>query len=285
VRVPFTIQWDRPNRAATIQIEGESIRLTEGRWSKWIDLTFKINVLVRLQGMVQLLLMNAGNELQLYISPVNFKPDRPPVPMSYPERFSGDLFKRLGYYRTLGWAEATWPLNEGRMDEKTFMDDLMVAFDDRAKVILNRLDAKNWDVLVGVIESTDRVQHMMWRLMDPKHPMYDAALAARFGDSVEREMIGIAQEALTNAVRHSRARRITIRASTAQSVGLRLSIADDGRGIARDRSTGGFGMISMQERAERIGASLTIVTAPRNGTEVVLAWEPTSVPTQVHVAG
>jgi signal transduction histidine kinase len=55
----------------------------------------------------------------------------------------------------------------------------------------------------------------------------------RLGDSVEREIIGIAQEALTNAVRHSRARRITIRASAVQSVGLRLSVADDGRGIAR----------------------------------------------------
>ena len=107
----------------------------------------------------------------------------------------------------------------------------------------------------------------------------------RFGDGVEREIIAIAQEALTNAVRHSRARRITIRAATAQSVGLRLSVADDGRGIARERATAGFGMISMQERAERIGASLTIVTAPRSGTEVVLAWEPSSLPTQVHVAG
>ena len=106
----------------------------------------------------------------------------------------------------------------------------------------------------------------------------------RFGDGVEREIICIAQEALTNAVRHSRARRITIRASTVQSVGFRLSVADDGRGIARERSTSGFGMTSMQERAERIGASLTIVTAPRNGTEVVLAWQPTSLPTQVHVA-
>ena len=106
----------------------------------------------------------------------------------------------------------------------------------------------------------------------------------RFGDGVEREIVGIAQEALTNAVRHSRARRITIRASTVQSVGLRLSVADDGRGIARDASTSGFGMTSMQERAERIGASLTIVTAPRNGTEVVLAWDPSSLPTQVHVA-
>jgi signal transduction histidine kinase len=107
----------------------------------------------------------------------------------------------------------------------------------------------------------------------------------RFGDGVEREIVAIAQEALTNAVRHSRAQRIVIRASTVQSVGLRLSVLDDGRGIPREPAVAGFGMTSMQERADRIGASLTIVTAPRNGTEVVLAWEPSSLPTQVHVAG
>jgi len=105
----------------------------------------------------------------------------------------------------------------------------------------------------------------------------------RYGDIVEREIIGIAQEALTDAVRHARARRITVRASTIRSLGLRLSIADDGRGIAGDAASSGFGMISMQERAQRIGASLTIVTAPRSGTEVVLAWEPSFLPTQIHV--
>ena len=102
----------------------------------------------------------------------------------------------------------------------------------------------------------------------------------RFGDSIEREIAAIAQEALTNALRHSRAGRITVKAAM-QSVGLRLSVADDGRGIPREPSNG-FGMTSMQERAERIGASLTIVTAPKNGTEVVLAWDPTALPTQVH---
>ena len=104
----------------------------------------------------------------------------------------------------------------------------------------------------------------------------------RFGDGVEREIIGIVQEALTNAVRHSRAGRITIKAATVNSLGLRLSVADDGRGIPRERPTSGFGLTSMQERADRIGASLTIVTAPRSGTEVVLAWEPSSLPTQVY---
>jgi signal transduction histidine kinase len=104
------------------------------------------------------------------------------------------------------------------------------------------------------------------------------------GGGVDREIIGIAQEALTNAVRHSRARRIAINASPVRSVGFRLSVADDGRGIAKERRDAGFGMTSMQERAERIGASLTIVTAPRSGTEVVLAWEPPSfsIPTQAH---
>jgi signal transduction histidine kinase len=95
--------------------------------------------------------------------------------------------------------------------------------------------------------------------------------------SVEDEIIRIAQEAVANATRHARAKRITVRAASAHGVGLRLSVADDGRGFDPNR-TSGFGMISMQERAERIGASLTIVTAPRHGAEVVLAWTPPSVP-------
>jgi predicted AlkP superfamily phosphohydrolase/phosphomutase len=185
VRLPMTVRWNRADKTATVDIGGQSLTLQPGRWSKWVDLEFRINFLLRVRGMAQLLLMNADRELQLYVSPVNWKPDAPPIPMSYPAGFSGELFDKIGYYRTLGWAEATWPLNEARMDEQTFMDDLYKAFDDRAQVILTRLEAREWDLMVGVIESTDRVQHMMWRLIDPKHPMYDAALAAKFGGAIE----------------------------------------------------------------------------------------------------
>jgi predicted AlkP superfamily phosphohydrolase/phosphomutase len=186
VRLPMTVRWNRAAKTAVVEIDGTTVALEPGKWSRWIDLEFRINFIVRIHGMTQFLLMNGGNELQLYVSPVNWKPDSPPVPMSYPASFAGDLYEQMGPFRTLGWAEATWPLNEGRMDEQTFMEDLYRAFDDRAQVILSRLEARNWDLLVGVIESTDRVQHMMWRLIDPKHPMYDAALAAKFGDAIER---------------------------------------------------------------------------------------------------
>lgn len=96
------------------------------------------------------------------------------------------------------------------------------------------------------------------------------------GSGIERELVTIAQEALTNAVRHARAHRIVVRASAARGIGFRLSVADDGKGIAKERFGAGFGLTSMQERAERIGAELTIVTAPRAGTEIVLAWQPAS---------
>jgi predicted AlkP superfamily phosphohydrolase/phosphomutase len=40
-------------------------------------------------------------------------------------------------------------------------------------------------LFVAAIETTDRVSHMMWRLIDPTHPMYDAALAAKYGNAIE----------------------------------------------------------------------------------------------------
>ncbi len=186
VKVPITVQWTRGSDTATLDIQGQRLTLTSRAWSPWVTLTFRVNLFVKLEGMLQFFLVHAGNELQLYASPVNWKPEAPPLPISMPERFAHELAAQLGTYRTLGWAEATWPLDEGRIDEDAFMEDLYRAFDDRARVILNRVDAKNWDLLIGVIEATDRVQHMMWRLFDPQHPMYDAALAARHGDAILR---------------------------------------------------------------------------------------------------
>jgi signal transduction histidine kinase len=131
--------------------------------------------------------------------------------------------------------------------------------------------AESEDVAAALVRMTDLAR----RTTDIPIAL-DVAALPPLGGGIDREIIGIAQEALTNAVRHARARQISVQASAVRSVGFRLSVADDGRGIAREHRGTGFGMTSMQERAERIGASLTIVTAPRAGTEVVLAWEPPS---------
>jgi predicted AlkP superfamily phosphohydrolase/phosphomutase len=184
VRVPFTVEWTRGSDSATIDIQGQRFTLKAREWSKWVDLSFRVNVFITVRGMAQFFLVKAGDDLQLYVSPVNWRPEAPPMPMSSPDTFSQTLAKALVRFRTLGWAEATWPLEEGRIDEQAFMEDSYRAFDDRAQVILNRLAAGNWELLIGVIETTDRVEHMMWRLHDTQHPMYDEALARKFGDSI-----------------------------------------------------------------------------------------------------
>jgi predicted AlkP superfamily phosphohydrolase/phosphomutase len=184
--LPLDITWQRESNKATIALAGQTITLNAGEWSKWINVDFDINFFIRVHGMVLLYLAQADTELKLYASPINFRPDEPPIPISAPSSLAADLYKRLGPFRTLGWAEATNPLREEHIDEKAFMDDLFRAFDDRANVILDRLGNADWDLLVGVIESTDRVQHMMFRLIDPTHPAFDPALAEKFGDSIER---------------------------------------------------------------------------------------------------
>jgi two-component system sensor histidine kinase UhpB len=80
----------------------------------------------------------------------------------------------------------------------------------------------------------------------------------------------VAQEALSNAGRHSGARRIEVSLRNSSGEGAELEVADDGRGFAFDESEGGLGIAGMRERALLIGGELTIESRPGRGTTVRL---------------
>jgi signal transduction histidine kinase len=88
---------------------------------------------------------------------------------------------------------------------------------------------------------------------------------------MEQHLLRIAQEAVTNALKHSGATRIAIRLRTAEGK-LFLRIEDNGRGFEEPdvfSSVGGhFGLIGMRERAERLGGELRLESRPGVGTEV-----------------
>lgn len=78
----------------------------------------------------------------------------------------------------------------------------------------------------------------------------------------------IAEEALLNAERHAAANRLTVTLEQ-NGTGVRLEVADDGRGFDQHRvGPDRYGLIGMRERAAIIGADLKIVTAPDQGTRV-----------------
>ena len=184
--VPLTITWNHEARSANIQLGPHAVHLREREWSRWLELDFAVNAISRVRGMTQLFLVRAGTEFRLYVSPVHWHPNNPQAPISSPPGFSRELYERLGFFRTLGWNAATAALDDEHIDEAAFLDDLDRAFQDRAETILNRMDAGQWDLLVGVVETPDRVQHMMWRLRDVQHPRYDGELARRYGASIEQ---------------------------------------------------------------------------------------------------
>ncbi len=189
VNIPMTVRWNAGKDTAEIEVQGQKITLKAGAWSEWIPLTFKINFLMKIQGMTQFHVIRADDELRVYASPVNFDPRASnPLALSKPDGFAADLAERVGGpYRTLGWAEsADKALNENRLNESEFLYDSDKAMDDRERLILKNLERDDWDLFVAAVETTDRVSHMMWRLIDPKHPMYDKALADTHGDAIEK---------------------------------------------------------------------------------------------------
>jgi signal transduction histidine kinase len=91
---------------------------------------------------------------------------------------------------------------------------------------------------------------------------------------IEEELYRIAQEALTNAVRHARAQRVTIRLYT-DGGRLYMEVQDDGTGfdLATAEQSGGMGLRSIKERVRRINGELTLESLPGEGTTLRVGVE------------
>ena len=91
--------------------------------------------------------------------------------------------------------------------------------------------------------------------------------------TLEGELVRIAQEAVTNAVRHAAPERIQIQLRFSGKQ-LELSVEDNGRGFSGEMPAmrdGHFGIAGMKERAEQIGGILTVKSRSGEGTQVCIA--------------
>jgi len=81
----------------------------------------------------------------------------------------------------------------------------------------------------------------------------------------------VASEALHNASKHAAAQRVLLR-GTLGAEGVTLTVSDDGVGFAPDVAPRGLGLRIMRERAEALGAQLTVQSAAGQGTVVTVRW-------------
>ena len=81
------------------------------------------------------------------------------------------------------------------------------------------------------------------------------------------------REALANTHKHARASEATVRLEHLAGAGVRLSVRDDGRGVAAadvwgDGREAGFGLLSLREQVEALGGSFGLDSTPNHGTTV-----------------
>ncbi len=86
-------------------------------------------------------------------------------------------------------------------------------------------------------------------------------------DEVESELLRIAQECMTNILKHAKAKRVEVKLIF-EADAVTLSIADDGVGFEPRGHHDGFGLLGMRERAQNIGARLLVSSRPAQGTRV-----------------
>jgi two-component system sensor histidine kinase UhpB len=86
---------------------------------------------------------------------------------------------------------------------------------------------------------------------------------------VELAVYRVAQESLTNVMRHSGASEVLVALQEVDGA-LRLVVRDNGRGLPRGSDNGGAGIAGMSERALHVGGRLTIGSGSEGGTEVRL---------------
>lgn len=163
----------------------------------------------------------------------------------------------------------------GRVADAAPLEDAIVTTDlaiQQVRTMLVALRPSQLDDL-GLVSALRSMAERMARSASLQLEFSAADAIARTDSMVETACYRIAQEAITNVVRHARA--ATLRVSLRQlGDELELLVADDGVGFVIQQASlaarrGSIGIVGIRERAQLIGARVSIDSTPGKGTRVV----------------
>ena len=175
---PFRVEIDQPHDRITLTVGDTTVRLKRDEYSAWIPITFDGGFRQKVHGICQFQLLRTAPHFDLYATPIQIDPEHPAFPIAFPTVYSMYLSKRQGPFATLGFAEDTWALNEEILEDPGFLHQCLEADAERETMLADALAKVRRGLIVCVFDSTDRVNHMYWRYLDPAHPA-----RAGFGDT------------------------------------------------------------------------------------------------------
>ncbi len=185
LELPLTLELDRAANRVKVTVGEEQLELTPGKLSDWVTLSFRAAPLVTVSGICRMQITEMDEHVSLYVTPISLDPENPAMPVSHPSYYSTYLAKKIGPYSTLGLAEDTWALNEGVIDDGTFLEQTYDVDKEREEMFFASLDRLRQGTLACVFDATDRIQHMFWRYLEDGHPAAKGKEDAEHKDAIE----------------------------------------------------------------------------------------------------
>jgi len=183
---PFSVAVDPLESVARIAVQDHEFVLREGEWSNWVKIEFQlIPFFGNVKGMCRFYLKQAHPRFQLYVSPINIDPADPALPISTPSGYSRFLSEEVGEFYTQGIAEDTKALSDGVLDDKEFLEQSRTVLAEHRRIFDLQFPKFQKGVFFFYFSSLDLNSHMLWRLIDPEHPGYDATLASQYGSALQ----------------------------------------------------------------------------------------------------
>ncbi len=180
------IRVRREGSALRIETNGSpaTVELKERAWSPWVKVKFKMSMLQSVPGMVRFYVRQLSPTIEFYVSPVNFDPAAPVYPISSPPDYAKRLSEEIGLFATLGMAEDHNGHNNGRFDETDYLAQCNLVYEEREKMMDHELRRFSEGFFFVLFDTPDRVQHMLWRFRDPKHPGFSKDVPPELGQQV-----------------------------------------------------------------------------------------------------
>jgi predicted AlkP superfamily phosphohydrolase/phosphomutase len=186
IRLPLEITLDPGKGGAWLAIEGQrKFFLATGTFSPWTPVVFRPGLGLKVRAIAKFRIASLEPKFEMYMTPLNIDPDRPALPISHPFIYSVYLSKLLGRFITLGEANDTWALNEGALDEKSFLELTYANHAEWESMLENALAKTPRGMVTIVFETTDSIQHMFFRYLDKAHPALKGAPAAMSAAVIE----------------------------------------------------------------------------------------------------
>ena len=170
LRLKLRLELDREHNRARARIDDQDVELRLDEYSDWVPLRFPLGLGMRLRGICRFRLLQLGDQVRLYQTPIQIDPESPVLPISHPKFFAPFLSKLCGRFATLGLAEDTWALNEGVLDEHAFLEQAWANHAEREQHLFAMLRRTRKGLTACVFDGSDRIQHMFTRFIDHDHP-------------------------------------------------------------------------------------------------------------------